>query len=289
MSSRQRASICVLVLCGLAVALVWAGWGGPVRATVGLLLVCLLPGLAMLLLFGLDLRPLEAFLYGVAASVAIVVLIGIALGATHIGFSARAWVTALGAIGMILAAATLLTSERAAGVATAKSGWPIFAPVRVDHLLYILGLCIAVLAVAIAHHSAVRHIRRVSLAELWAAKLAGATRSDVQVGVRNTSSNRRSFALILKPEGHSITRTLTLAPNETRVQSFALGVAVSESNVIVELRDLRRGGTASETATLVAAARRAPVPHISAHRKRPTARNRVRARHNLRRAIRHRG
>jgi hypothetical protein len=251
--ARQAIYVCALVLSALAAVLIWGGWGGPARAIVGVSLVCLLPGLATVTLLDLDLdlRTWDAVAISCAVSLAIVVLVGIALGALHLGFGSHEWVTALAGIAATLSIAGLVVEGLGSGDAITQSEGTAFPRVRIDFLFYATALGVTALAIVVAHRDAVRHLASTSLAELWMLPTHPAALSDsVQVGVRNRSTHTQSFKLVLATPRTRVTQALTLPPGASHVQGFTVGSMTQQGPIVAHLYASTSTGVATETATL---------------------------------------
>lgn len=156
----------VLALCGLAAVFVWAGVGGPAAAITGVALVCLLPGLAAVTLIDLHVGALQTLALACAASLALDVLVGLALGASHLGFGARAWTTTLAGVAGALAAAGLIVSRPSAGIVVRLPRLTALRSRAAELLLYSLAASIAAVAVGVAHRDAISHLRSVAVAPL---------------------------------------------------------------------------------------------------------------------------
>lgn len=230
---RRWPALGVALLAAASAACIWAGASGPPRAVSGLLLVCVLPGAAIVGALGLRRAPLEAVVLAGAVSLALAALAGVAAAAAHAGLDART--TAALLAGVTVAASALWL----AGVGTGSG--PVQAEVRVPWRAApggaLLGVLVAVAgagaAIAVAHRDAVARDRATPVSELW---IAGArSHALLEVGVRNGTRHRGTYNLTVQWERCLARRTLVLAAGKQRVVRFRYAARAGQT-VVVELR-----------------------------------------------------
>ncbi len=235
--SRRRTTAPLSILCASLAAggAAWLDAGGPAQALLGVALVAVLPGAALIVLLGL--RPVwpDALFATVACSVAITILAGIVLGLTRLGFDRTTWATTLAGIAAVLSGAGLARSVRAPAAvrhvrARAPAGGgdgsgrtePRPALPILSLGLYAGAAAIAVLAIALAHSSAVDHARSARITALWMAPSSspgGAGR----VGVSVIGPQSGAYELELTAPGARRRRVgLALGPGGDRPGAIAL-------------------------------------------------------------------
>lgn len=243
---RERAPLVTAAASAPAAAREAGGRGvDAARAALGILLVCLLPGLALIGPVVGRRWTLEALALACAASVAVAVLAGLALGAFGIGFGATAWWIALGGVTVVAAVGGLVRRMRGAGAdgvadADADTG-SATRPARRREAAAVLGVLAALgcagAAVAIAHASAVDQRRAVPVGELWIGARPGAGAGAFTVGIRNGSRQRATYRLTVSDASHTTsTATVTLAPGAQELRRLVSLTPVGSGRIHVELR-----------------------------------------------------
>ncbi len=199
MTARIAGPATVLAAAIGAAICVWVGWSGPVRATLGVLLVVWLPGTALLMLLDLRLRSTDAIFASIAASIAIAVVAGVGLGGAHAGFGSHTWATCLCVVAAGLSAGALAGRLRAADPPD-RHAWTdqlraIGGPA--DAVLYTVALGAVGLAVVLAHQSAVDHNRAAAVAEMWVVPAAHPVGTEFDVVVKSLAGGQQSYAVAL--------------------------------------------------------------------------------------------
>lgn len=155
MRIRNAPSITIAVLAVLAALPVWLDWQGPARIGAGLALTLLLPGAAALALTAAGVRPLPALGFTIALSTTALVLVGLALGAAHLGFASRTWATTLAVLSIALGAASNLVQREQRKPRIWAT--PDLRQVP-DIAAYLVAVVVVIVAVGLAHHNAVKHL-----------------------------------------------------------------------------------------------------------------------------------
>jgi uncharacterized membrane protein len=157
--ARPLAIAGVAVLSAGGVALLGPG---PPRGALGIALVLLVTGAALSELLGPSLSGADRALAVLASSIAVAILTGVALGATHVGFAAGTWALALGAIAVAASIGAWLTGGAAPSEEAPRYGCLARRLKRSAPSLacFAVALAIAALAVALAHHSAAHNAER---------------------------------------------------------------------------------------------------------------------------------
>ena len=159
MTARARRPLAILAASLAAGGAALLLGPGPLRALLGAALVLVLPGAALTALLGGGLGAAERVLATLAASIAVAVLAGLAIGDFGSGFDAPAWVAMLTGVAVAGSLAALVVSLRRRPPRAA----PRMRPPRLAPATLACGLAaaaIAVLAVVIAHRSGERNAAR---------------------------------------------------------------------------------------------------------------------------------
>jgi len=262
----------------IALLPVWFGWPGPLRVPAGLLLGLVLPGLAALALLDTDLRPTATLAAAFALSIATLVLVGLVLGAAHLGFAPRTWALTLALLSLVLAAGALWRgrahderSSRRRALGVRPGDWGAYA----------LAGTLTVLAVALAHRSASEHLSAASLPEIW---LSSPMPNSVRVGVGNAGSAERPFQILLAMPGWHATLSLRLGARVSRTQSVRVPSATRAQRLTAELRQPGNSPVGvSATLEIPASAS----PHRPETQLRPRRRRRPSTKRRVRQARRH--
>ncbi len=185
MSTRRNAVPLALLCASLAAGVgALAISAGPLRWALGASLALVLPGAALLALLGPRLAPADRVLAACACSIAVAIPAGLAIGVTHGGFDAAAWIVILAGVSSLLSAVAL---ARPRGAAPARSGAPPRLQVpsgATTFACYAAAAAIVTVAIVLAHHSAERTSER-------AAQIANAA---PQAPVPTPASLRRELA-----------------------------------------------------------------------------------------------
>jgi uncharacterized membrane protein len=151
---RLTAPLPILCASLAAAGAVLAGAGGPLRAALGIALVLVLPGAALVALLGLRLALPGTLLAVCACSISVSILVGLALGAAHAGFGADEWAAAVAGVSVLASAGALARGRghRAPGAGHSPLGQ--LARSTPALAVFAAAAVIAALAVVLAHQSA---------------------------------------------------------------------------------------------------------------------------------------
>lgn len=208
MTARSLVTFCVAVAAaGLIVGLV-PGVPDALVAVVGVVVVLLVPGLALLLALRTPVRepgPLIVFVLG--GSLALLVVVGVVLAALPWGLTATTAPVTLEVLAIVLAGSALLGGSPAETIVSwppirARRSWPVAA-------LFALALAVAGAAVVIAHVAADRTDAVNEVSQFSAVPVNGG--AGLRIMIENHQPDATSFRVEVSVASSQDTRQVILA------------------------------------------------------------------------------
>lgn len=192
--------------------------GNPIRIACSLLLVLVLPGYVFTAVLFPDAlhRPSERILMTVGLSLAVVVLLGIALNVAPGGLRQHSWALALSSFTMVMAAVG--TIRRPARLRAPASLAPRASRITLGQaLLFGLAGLILLGAFSLATYGARRDADQTTFTQMWLLPAEGDTNRSVLVGIRNQETDAQVYTLTMTLDGQLLSSwpVIALAKDET--------------------------------------------------------------------------